>query len=297
MAQTMYATQDTAYIHAVERGFDYLKKGQCQLCLAAYKSAFIISQKSALSTMRAALCAYQCQQDDLANTYIQQAIDIDYEMTEDVWFDREVAPEFNLARSSGMQRYVNELFALKDKQLGLHVALKQELATIYDIDQKPRFEVDSVVRVYGQASQQWQQHWQKTHKTDSMNLVSVKRIIQQYGYPGQSLVGSKLGNTVWLVIQHSPLAVQEKYLPLIQKAADKGEMEKSNLALLVDRIRMSKGRKQLYGSQIITSPTGKKFFHPIEDKANVNKRRAKVGLGPIEEIAKEYGVEYKSSGK
>ena len=79
IAQTTYATQDKAYIRAVEQGLDYLKKGQCQPCLAAYKSAFVISQKSVLSTMRAALCAYQCQQDDLAKVYIQQAVDIDYE--------------------------------------------------------------------------------------------------------------------------------------------------------------------------------------------------------------------------
>ncbi len=247
--------------------------------------------------MRAALCAYQCQQDDLAKVYIQQAVDIDYEQTEEIWLDHEVAPEFNLARSSGIQKYVRDIFTHKDRQLGLNAALKQELATIYESDQKPRYDIDSVVRVYGRSSQQWQQHWQKISKTDSINLASVERIIQQYGYPGQSVVGLKLGNTVWLVIQHSPLAVQEKYLPLIQKAADNGEMEKSNLALLVDRIRMYKGKKQLYGTQISISSTGKKYFHPIEDKANVNKRREKVGLGPIEEYARGFGIVYKSAGK
>lgn len=291
----MYASQDTAYTQAVERGLVYLKKGQCDSCLAAYKTAFTISQKSALSAMRAAFCAYQCLRNDLAKAYIRQAVEIDYEIAEDVWLDREAAPEFGLARLSGLKAHVDEVFAQKDAQLGLNVALKQELAVIHASDQEPRIALDAVVQVYGQASLQWYQHWQKIHKTDSINLVKTERIIQQYGYPGQRSVGPKQANTVWLVIQHAPLAVQEKYLPLIQKAADEGEMEKSNLALLVDRIRMYRGKKQLYGSQIITSPTGKKFFHPIEDKANVNKRRAKVGLGPIEEYAEGFGIDYKSS--
>ncbi|ARK12870.1 DUF6624 domain-containing protein [Fibrella sp. ES10-3-2-2] len=256
-----------------------------------------ISQKSALSTFRAAVCAYQCHLDTLAKTFIQQAIDIDYKIAEDVWFDSELAPEFDVVRSSRLNDYVTESFALKDEQLGLHVALKRELASIHAIDQEPRLALDSIVRFYGQSSKEWQHHWQQTHKTDSMNLVRIEQIIKQYGYPGKSLVGERQKNTAWLVIQHSPLSKQEKYLSLIQRAANAGETEKSNLALLIDRIRMYKGRKQLYGSQIITAPDGSKFFHPIEDKASVNKRRAQVGLGLIEEYAKEFGVEYKPHNK
>jgi hypothetical protein len=293
IAQTTYAIQDTAYIHAVERGLDYLKKGKCQSCLNAYQRAFAISQKSALSAMRAAVCAYQCQQDTLVLKYVRQAVAVDYEIAEDVWVDRQLAPEFDQVRSSKMRQYVQAIFANKDEQLGINVALKEELAIIYTIDQEPRLTLDSVVHVYGQASKQWQQHWQKTHRTDSLNLVRIEQIIQQYGYPGQSLVGSKQASTAWLVIQHSPLAIQEKYLPVLQKAANAGEIDKSNLALLIDRIRMYKGKKQLYGSQIVSSPTGKRAFHPIEDESNVNKRRAKVGLGPIEEYAKEFGIKYK----
>ena len=206
-------------------------------------------------------------------------------MTEEIWLDHEVAPEFNLARSSGIQKYVRDIFTHKDRQLGLNAALKQELATIYESDQKPRYDIDSVVRVYGRSSQQWQQHWQKISKTDSMNLASVERIIQQYGYPGQSVVGSKLREH--RLAGHPTFASccsGEVFDAHPKGCYDNGEMEKSNLALLVDRIRMYKGKKQDYGTQISISSTGKKFFHPIEDKANVNKHREKVGLGQLKNM-------------
>jgi hypothetical protein len=33
-------------------------------------------------------------------------------------------------------------------------------------------------------------------------------------------------------------------------------------------------------------------FFPIQDEANVNKRRASVGLQPLEEYAKFFGINY-----
>lgn len=150
--QTTYTTPDTAYIQAVEMALTYLQKGQCQPCLEAYKKAFLISQKSALSTMRAALCAYQCRQSELAKTYIQQAVNIDYSIAEETWIDYQSAPEFNLVRSSSMKELVQEVFAKKDAQLGINPSLKSQLQAIYTTDQQPRSRVDSVMRVYGQNS-------------------------------------------------------------------------------------------------------------------------------------------------
>ncbi len=52
--------------------------------------------------------------------------------------------------------------------------------------------------------------------------------------------------------------------------------------------------KQIYGSQIHRDQkTGKYFVAPIEDEQNVNKRRAAVGLEPLEEYAKQWNIDYK----
>jgi hypothetical protein len=56
---------------------------------------------------------------------------------------------------------------------------------------------------------------------------------------------------------------------------------------------MRKGEKQIYGSQVVFSKTGEQEFYPIEDEKNVNIRREKVGLPPIEEYAKYFSIKYK----
>jgi len=296
LAQTRYATQDTVYIHAVEQALISLKKGECRPCLNAYQRAFTISRKSALSLVRAAFCAYQCQEQPVARDYIRQAVEVDYKLAQEAWEDAETYPELAPARSSGLDAYVRETFSQKDARLGLNPALKKQLFVIRTTDQKPRLRIDSVQKAYGPNSPQIQQLWQAIRQIDSLNLVKIERIIRQYGYPGKRLVGPGEMNTAWLVIQHSPLAVQERYLPLIRTAAEKGQTDKANLALLVDRIRMYKGQKQLYGSQVTVDSTGRARFHPIADEANVNKRRQEAGLEPIEEYAKQFGISYKPGG-
>jgi hypothetical protein len=85
----------------------------------------------------------------------------------------------------------------------------------------------------------------------------------------------------------------QKYLPLMRQAAAKGELSKSSLALVEDRILTFQNKPQLYGSQLHTNQeTGKMEFFPILDEAHVDERRASMELGPIAEYAKGFGLEY-----
>jgi hypothetical protein len=60
---------------------------------------------------------------------------------------------------------------------------------------------------------------------------------------------------------------------------------------------MRQGKKQIYGSQVVFSKTGEPEFYPIDDEKNVNIRRKKVGMQPIEEYAKYFGIDYKPPTK
>jgi hypothetical protein len=157
-------------------------------------------------------------------------------------------------------------------------SIKDQLFFILERDQKPRKSGDSI---------------QFINYIDSTNLIILESIVEKYGWPGRSFVGAKGNNTAWLVIQHADLQTQEKYFPLIKKSVDLGESRKVDLALLEDRILMRKGEKQKYGSQIRMNPkTGAQEIWPIEDEKNVNKRRSEIGLEPMEDYAKRFGIEY-----
>jgi hypothetical protein len=55
---------------------------------------------------------------------------------------------------------------------------------------------------------------------------------------------------------------------------------------------MYSGMPQRYGTQVINDGKGIATFWQIEDEANVDKRRAEVGYGPLAEHAKRQNVQY-----
>ncbi len=132
--------------------------------------------------------------------------------------------------------------------------------------------------------------WRIQTNIDSLNLLKVIAIFDKYGYPGDSLVGSKYSAAAWLVIQQSALKYQEQYLPLIKAAAEKNQLPMSDLALLIDRIEMGNNRPQIYGSQLNCDNNNKCTVYKILDEANVNKRRAEVGLIPLQDYLSYWGI-------
>ncbi|MDJ1468858.1 energy transducer TonB [Xanthocytophaga flava] len=132
----------------------------------------------------------------------------------------------------------------------------------------------------------------KQSAIDITNMAKIDKIIAEYGYPGKSLVGEKYQSVALMVIQHNDPAAREKYLPLLVEAAGKGEVNASSVAIVIDRAKIDKGEKQIYGSQLNETKQGVKLM-PIEDEPNVNVRRAKVGLPPLEVYLKQWNMNYK----
>lgn len=134
--------------------------------------------------------------------------------------------------------------------------------------------------------------WRKQSAIDFVNLGKIEEIFKVYGYPGKSLVGEKYMNVAFMVVQHSTDNAIAKYLPLIGQAVEKGELKSSSFAIMVDRSQTDKGEKQTYGSQLAETNQGVKL-RPIADEENVNVRRKKVGLLPLEEYLKGWNIVYK----
>jgi len=168
--------------------------------------------------------------------------------------------------------------------------LRNELLQIYASDQNRALSIND---------KEFLEKWKRLNITDSINFSRISKIIDSMGYPGKSLVGDTAYLAPFYVIQHSNLEAQEHYLPTIKKAAEQNEIEWKYVAMLIDRIKVYKNEKQIYGTQlqpVIDPKTGyitdKVEFSPIEDEVKVNLRRTKMGLSSIEEYAKQMGVTY-----
>ncbi|TGE27697.1 DUF6624 domain-containing protein [Hymenobacter metallicola] len=176
----------------------------------------------------------------------------------------------------------------------LNQPLQKELEEIYARDQGVRQNVRAMMEKYGYKSPQMDSLHRAMQRIDSLNLLRVTAIIDQYGWPGRSLVGSEGSVTAFLVVQHSNLATMQQYVPLMRAAAAQGELDYASLALVEDRILTYQNKPQLYGSQLRSNPTtGKMEFFPIDDEAHVDERRARMGLGPLAEYAQSFGLDYK----
>ncbi len=179
----------------------------------------------------------------------------------------------------------------KKNQEKLDTSLVNILNTIYQTDQVYRLQTKIIEQKYGRESIELKEHWNLIHKTDSINLLKVSEILDQRGWLGPKIVGRQGNNTLLLVIQHSDLKTQLKYLQMIREAVAHGAANSSQLALLEDRIAMKQGKRQIYGSQIKRdSVTGKYYVYPIIEPEKVNERRAKVGLDPIEKYLSHWGI-------
>lgn len=121
---------------------------------------------------------------------------------------------------------------------------------------------------------------------DAANTERMRAIVRQYGWPGPELVGQDGTEAAFLLIQHAELAFQKEMLPLVEKVYKSGKLSGQNYALLLDRVLVREGKPQVYGTQAkgVKEWKGKEpVLEPIEDEANVDKRRAEVGLFPLSE--------------
>ncbi len=128
-------------------------------------------------------------------------------------------------------------------------------------------------------------------RVDSLNQVTVFGILDKEGWP--SHLSDKANRAIWIVIDHSDLAYRSKYLDLVKEKAEEGVLDKTDYAILKDRVLMEEGKPQIYGTQIKMAATIvddeialQLCLWPVENPATLDSLRSTVGLSPIEEYLK-----------
>lgn len=130
----------------------------------------------------------------------------------------------------------------------------------------------------------------EAQRIDVANTARLRAIISQHGWPGRSLVGKEGAHHAWLIAQHADrqLDFQREALELLADSVRRGDAAERDLAYLTDRVRMNEGREQVYGTQIAEVKDGRGVPWPVEDPANLDARRAAVGLPPFEEYSRNW---------
>ena len=127
-------------------------------------------------------------------------------------------------------------------------------------------------------------------KTDSINQKEICDILDTRGFVGKETVGDACA-VYWLIIQHAPMELQKKYFQLFVDAMNRGDISKSQVAMMDDRIALFEQRPQKYGSQIVENEQGKRVIYQLLDPEKVDKWRKEMELNPLADYMKEMGVE------
>src|SRR5436190_4620752 len=163
-------------------------------------------------------------------------------------------------------------------------ALRRELLAMVDADQRVR---------EGFSLQMEPEKVAEMRAIDAEHTARMKAVVAQHGWPGRSLVGDDGTHAAWLLVQHAEVSFMAQCLPLMKRAVSAGEASPNDYAYLLDRVRMSQGQPQVYGTQFISSADGKFVLHPIEDPEHVDERRRAVGLPSMAEYEKKIREVYK----
>lgn len=275
----------------IKQGESYYDEQNYLKSAEAYRKAFEVQEGNS-STYYNAACSWALSGDTTQSIkYLTLAAEKGWKNLDHIKRDKDLSSLYSVA---GWNQILEQVQAnLDEYEKDFNKPLKEKLEKIHVRDQTLRQLYQDAEAKFGRESEQMNYFWELVSEQDSLNELEVINIIEEHGWVGTSVVGGKANMTLWLVIQHAPIETQEKYLPMLRESVKKGESSGSHLALLEDRIQMRNGKPQIYGSQITTDEeTGKHIVYEIKDPEYVNQRRKEVGLGPIEDYVKRWGIEW-----
>jgi hypothetical protein len=114
------------------------------------------------------------------------------------------------------------------------------------------------------------------------NAAELRRLIDAHGWPTEAAAGADGAEAAWLVAQHAIAepAFMRRCRDLIDECSAAGSIPRWQFAYIDDRIRVSEGRPQRFGTQIKLAADGPQPC-PLDDPAGVDARRRALGLPPL----------------
>jgi hypothetical protein len=154
------------------------------------------------------------------------------------------------------------------------------LALLVDVDQSIRWALAGCASLGDRRAQCESWAGSRLDWIDALSSKWMERLLEREGWPGRTRYGATASNNAWLLVQHADKrqALQQKALPMLRAAVATGEAAGPDLALLEDRVAGHENRLQRYGTQGSCDGAMWKPFPVEEPAAELDARRASVGL-------------------
>ena len=121
------------------------------------------------------------------------------------------------------------------------------------------------------------------NRIDIKNTCEFKKILDKYGWPKKSIFGEDVSNSAWLIVQHADhdIDFQKNSLKILKRLEKISEINRHLIPLLIDRVRVNQGRKQIYGTQFYMNEKNELVPRPLSNPGKVNRLRKKYGLSSL----------------
>ena len=120
------------------------------------------------------------------------------------------------------------------------------------------------------------------------NVLRLKEIVDQRGWPGIEVVGEEGCEAAWLIAQNASSLpeVQKDFLRRLQDTVERGDAPPLHEAYLLDRILFNQDRPQLYGLIFDWNAEGELSAWIDQDNL-ADQRRKELGLPTVEEATEK----------
>lgn len=282
-------THGQTYKSIIAQADAFYNSKEYQKSVDKFKEAFKVERKNGGDLYNAGCAASLSGNENLAFEWLNLALENGWTNISHIKTDTDLT---SLHKSKKWDKLITEMQKAVDKiEANYDKPLQAKLLAIYNDDQPIRQQFISAQKEFGYQSKQVDSIGRIMMYKDSINLIRITEILDKYGWVGTDKVGGQANQTLFLVIQHSDLKTQQKYLPMMREAVKNKNASGSALALLEDRVALGEGKRQIYGSQIgYDNKTNKNFVLPLDDPDNVDKRRAAAGLGSLADYVKRWDI-------
>jgi hypothetical protein len=154
-------------------------------------------------------------------------------------------------------------------------ALSAELARRHATDQL-RLEAWKAGKEHGRQSEIAVRLWVQQDQFDAENIAWLKSQVNSNGWPKRCAAGKAGSLTAMLIAQHADLASRLTMAKALESTVGEGQADAGQLAYLQDRNLVEQGKPQIYGTQW----KAEGVLYPVADPAQMEARRAAIGLGP-----------------
>ncbi len=220
--------------------------GEIKASIEEHKRVFLQDSLDYLNVYNMACLLSVERQADSAFKYLYYSARLN--STELPLTDPDFIPLKDDKRWPAFEEYLVNLIQTKYDHPIADEAYARKLWHMRALDQAYYAEIGLAERKIGRNSSVVYALWKMKEGINEQNQKELESLVAKKGWPKVSQVGKHAAGTAFLVIQHSDLEKQKKYLPVIKKLCEEKEADWAAYALMYDRIQVDQNKPQRYGS-------------------------------------------------